>query len=113
MRVNWDLHSLLDMAGAADEAPATGGVSAADLDHDAARGRRSDQFMRVMARGALNPMLREQCLVDRLPSQTRSVPGRRYGRCIDRQQRLGVADVVGGRVFQLTVRRSQRGVIHK
>jgi len=97
------LLSLLDVACAADEASAPGSISPADLDHDPARGRRPDQFVRIMAGGALHFMIRQQSFIDAFSREAGSVPGCGHRRGIHRQERFGVADVIGGRILQLSV----------
>ena len=69
--------------------------------------------MGVMARGALHPVIGKQGFIDALASEARAVPGRRNGGVIYRQQRLGIADMIGHRIFQLAVCDSEARVINE
>jgi hypothetical protein len=94
---------LLDVACAADEASATSGIIPADLYHDSARWRGTNQFVRIMAGGALHFMIGQQSFIDAFSREAGSVPGCGHRRRIHRQKSFGVADMVSGRIFQLSV----------
>src|SRR6476661_8912693 len=101
------------MAGPADQTAAASAIGTTDLNHDTARRSRTDQLMRVMAGGTLHFSTCQQCFTDGLASQAGAVPRGRNWRGIDCEEGLGIANVVGCRILQLTIGGSQRRVIGK
>ena len=99
------------MAGSAEGAAFSAGIDAADLDEDAAFRRATFELMDVMARGALHLAINQQCFMDRFASQTGAAPRCRYRRGAIRQVGFRVADFIGRRIFQLSVRRREGRVV--
>src|SRR5262245_38178409 len=67
--------------------------------------------MRVVARRTLHLVIHQQSLVDTLSGEAAAIPGRRYRRVIDGEQRFGVANVIGQGIFQSAIRRSESRVV--
>ena len=59
--------------------------------------------MGVMTRGALHLVISKQGFIDALAGKARSIPGGRNRRIIYGQYGLGIANVIGHRIFQLAI----------
>lgn len=104
-------NTLLYVAGSAESATFSAGVSTADAGENATFGRTPFQFMHVMAGSALHLVIEKQGFIDRLPGQTGSAPCGRHRCGAVGQRGFGIANLIDRWIFQTTVRRRKCGVV--